>query len=83
VIIPGHSEDNVSRQAEQLRARVQELALPNPGSKVAPVVTASVGVAFAPLDGEVTPAGMIAAADRALYLAKQNGRNRVEIDRPA
>jgi diguanylate cyclase (GGDEF)-like protein len=80
VIIPGHSRDNVARQAEYLRARIQDLALPNPGSQVARVVTVSIGVAFAPLEGDVTPAGMVAAADRALYLAKQRGRNRVEID---
>lgn len=80
VIIPGHARDNVNRQAEQLRTKIQELALPHPASQVAPVVTVSIGVAFAPLDGDVSPAAMVAAADRALYLAKQRGRNRVEID---
>jgi diguanylate cyclase (GGDEF)-like protein len=82
VIIPGDSPDSVARQAEQLRARVQELALPHPGSPVARVVTVSVGVAFMPLDGDTTPSALVAAADRALYLAKQRGRNRVEVDRP-
>jgi diguanylate cyclase (GGDEF)-like protein len=80
VIIPGHSTDNVMRQAEHLRARIQDLGLPNPGSQVARVVTVSIGVAFAPLNGDVNPAAMVAAADRALYLAKQRGRNRVEVD---
>lgn len=83
VIIPGDSPDSVTRQAEHLRAGVEQLALPHPGSPAAPVVTVSIGVAFGALDGEVTPSGLIAAADRALYLAKQRGRNRVEIDRPA
>ncbi len=83
VIIPGDSPDSVTRQAEHLRARVQELALPHPGSPVAPVVTVSIGVAFGALDSDITSSGLIAAADRALYLAKQRGRNRVEIDRPA
>jgi len=82
VIIPGDSHESVVRQAEHLRVRVQELALPHPTSPVAPVVTASIGVAIAVQDGDLTPERLIAAADRALYLAKQRGRNRVEIDRP-
>lgn len=82
VIIPGDSPDSVTRQAEHLRARVQELALPHPGSPVANVVTVSIGVAFGALDADVTPSGMLSAADRALYRAKQRGRNRVEIEPP-
>jgi len=82
VIIPGDLPDSVTRQAEHLRARVQELALPHPGSPVANVVTVSIGVAFGALDADVTPSGMLSAADRALYRAKQRGRNRVEIEPP-
>lgn len=83
VIIPGDLPDSVMRQAEQLRARVQDLALPHPGSPAAPVVTVSIGVAFGALDADVTPSSMLSAADRALYLAKQRGRNRVELAPPA
>lgn len=83
VIIPGDLPDSVTRQAQHLRTLVQELAIPHPGSPVAPVVTVSLGVAFGPLDADVTPSDLLSAADRALYLAKQRGRNRVEIDRPA
>lgn len=40
-------------------------------------ITTSVGVATLPQHGS-TPAELIAAADKALYAAKHNGRNRVE-----
>ena len=43
-------------------------------------VTLSIGVATSPLDG-ATPEQLIEAADRALYRAKQGGRNRVEAAR--
>jgi diguanylate cyclase (GGDEF)-like protein len=39
-------------------------------------VAASVGVAVFPADG-ITPEGLLAAADRALYASKQSGRRRV------
>jgi diguanylate cyclase (GGDEF)-like protein len=39
-------------------------------------VTVSVGVAVWPEDGR-DPAALVAAADRALYAAKEAGRNRV------
>jgi diguanylate cyclase (GGDEF)-like protein len=40
-------------------------------------ITVSLGVATFPEDG-TDPIGLIQAADRALYLAKRRGRNRVE-----
>ena len=78
VIIPGDSRDSVMRQAEQLRLTVEDLGLPHPDSAVAPVVTVSVGIGFAPLDRDVSTEELITAADRALYQAKARGRNRVE-----
>ncbi len=41
-----------------------------------PAVSASVGVATFPLDG-TTPGGILLAADRACFVAKRQGRNRV------
>jgi two-component system cell cycle response regulator len=53
----------------------------------APVtVTVSIGVAIGggtPADPGETPEALIAKADRALYRAKTQGRNTVDIDRPA
>ncbi len=64
--------------AERLRATIEELGLPHPASGVAPVVTISLGVAWA----RPAPSGdwraVLAAADAALYRAKAGGRNRVE-----
>ena len=42
-----------------------------------PVVTISVGVAGVPQDADSAD-GLVEQADRALYLAKQRGKNRVE-----
>ena len=40
-------------------------------------ITVSTGIACYPEDGDIVT-GLIAASDRALYIAKRNGRNRVE-----
>lgn len=60
--------------ADSIRSAIESLHLPhelNPHGRV----TASLGVATA--TSPITPADLIAAADKALYLAKESGRNTV------
>lgn len=60
------------RHAEKIRNRPIDM-----GDGQSLRITTSVGVATLPQHG-TTPAELIAAADKALYAAKNNGRNRVE-----
>jgi diguanylate cyclase (GGDEF)-like protein len=70
--------------AENLRQLIQKLAIAHPASPVARCVTISAGVmGLVPAAG-MGPADLVAAADEALYRAKQNGRNQVQVsDRAA
>ncbi|HET9326386.1 MAG TPA: sensor domain-containing diguanylate cyclase [Candidatus Eisenbacteria bacterium] len=74
IILPQTAEDGAMVVAERLRAAIEEHAFPLTARGE---ITVSLGVACFPADG-VTSSHLIAAADRALYRAKREGRNRVE-----
>lgn len=64
--------------AEKMRAAVASSNIHHEASPTASHVTISVGVAAAIPDRETTPEALFAAADKALYHAKEQGRDRVE-----
>ncbi len=76
VIAPATSLADALALAEDLRAQVQALSVVHPLSPFG-VLTISIGVANVPVSDEGGPLDLLNAADRALYRAKQSGRNRV------
>ena len=66
--------DDALATAERIRRRIELLTFSDPRLGV----TASVGLATAPLGPLVDFAELMASADRALYRAKRDGRNRVD-----
>jgi diguanylate cyclase (GGDEF)-like protein len=72
IVAPETSGANAIRVAEKLRRRVETHVYPG----VSRPVTVSFGVAEYPGNG-MSRDNIMAAADRALYSAKQSGRNRV------
>ncbi|HEY7207407.1 MAG TPA: diguanylate cyclase [Gaiellaceae bacterium] len=77
LLLPGTDAAGGARLAERIRVMLEERTiLSSEGVRVS--VTCSFGVAAFPAapDG----AALVAAADRALYLAKRMGKNRVESD---
>jgi diguanylate cyclase (GGDEF)-like protein len=76
VVLPATELDGARAIAEEIRARVEELAIGREAGSSA-VVTVSVGAATALASEGVPPSDLIDAADRALYQAKNEGRNRV------
>ncbi|WP_457577817.1 diguanylate cyclase, partial [Desulfomarina sp.] len=78
VILPDTNIAGSKKVAESIRLGVQELKLPHPASPGAGTVSISLGVAsFLPTDTPFTGKDIILSADRALYKAKNLGRDRV------
>jgi diguanylate cyclase (GGDEF)-like protein len=65
--------------AEAMRAAVMNLAIEHLDSPPSNVVTISIGIGIVRPTLSRSPDGAVQLADEALYAAKRNGRNRVEI----
>jgi len=76
VVLPDTAAENAAGVAETLRQAVSDRKLEHSGGP-AGIVTISVGVAGAKLDGRSDGSRLLVAADEQLYLAKESGRNRV------
>ena len=76
LLLPEQTLEGAQLAAERLRAAVEALGLEHPGGGA---VTASVGVAGLG-SAACTPDELFELADRALYRAKEGGRNRVEVE---
>lgn len=73
------NSEAVFKLAEQLRQAIAALNIPHRSSSTGPTLTASIGLALvAPITGR-SPGALVQMADEALYVAKQAGRNRVQL----
>jgi diguanylate cyclase (GGDEF)-like protein len=77
VVLASTPLEGALQVAEQIRAAIQGLAIPHRGAPEHAVVTVTVGVTSTLPTRSAKPDVCLAAADRALYAAKEQGRNRV------
>lgn len=77
ILLPGADEAGAMAVAERIRMAVRQLGLLHEGNE-AGIVTISAGVsAFVPIRDVDAPDKLMRAADKALYLAKARGRDRI------
>jgi diguanylate cyclase (GGDEF)-like protein len=81
VILPHTDAQGAAQIAEKIRSQVQVLQIAHAGSQVSQYITLSLGVASTVLFHESSPAVLIAAADKSLYQAKAEGRDRVVLQK--
>ena len=77
LVLPDTAKRNAIRVAERVRSLMERAEIVVDMGEIMAKVTVSAGVATYPEDGD-TSEDLIDAADRALYRAKQKGKNRVE-----
>ncbi|MDD5240829.1 MAG: diguanylate cyclase [Sulfuricella sp.] len=83
VVLPDTPLEGALHIAESLRSGVEAMNIPHAKSSVSKQVTVSLGVAaMVPDVRDAIPAVLVAAADKALYQAKAQGRNRVCASEP-
>ena len=75
MILPETGVDGAAFVAETLRSAVEALGIDQVNSQVSDSVTISVGVSTVFPHLNISPEELILAADKALYQAKQEGRN--------
>ncbi len=77
-LLPGLDVEGATVVAEALRARVEAIEIAHAQSQIADRVTISLGFGSTVPKPNFSPALLVAAADKALYQAKHEGRNRVK-----
>jgi diguanylate cyclase (GGDEF)-like protein len=77
VLLPGTTLAGANQVAEAVKAAVKKLNLPHSSSPLGEKITLSLGISCLTPSQHSSPMTLIKSADKALYLAKESGRDRI------
>lgn len=78
-VLPDTGKEGAIKMAETIQKNIAALQIAHESSSVSDYVTLSMGIATWKVTGENEPKLMIEAADKALYEAKETGRDRYQV----
>lgn len=78
-ILPESTADKAAAVVQRMKDGIAGLNIPHTGSDVHDRLTVSIGLASMVPHGDNSPEFLVQCADRMLYQAKGNGRNRIEV----
>lgn len=76
IILKEINIDGILKIANELIIAIKILQIPHEKSKILPYITISIGIAYKDAKVQITQDEFLAYADRALYRAKEDGKNR-------
>lgn len=79
IVLPNTGLEGAATIAEEIRENVQAMKIPHEKSSPLEIVTISLGVAVTNTDVTLSHEELIRLADKALYAAKEKGRNCVQV----
>ncbi len=79
VILPNTDEIGAMQVANNIQSNISELKIPHANSTVSSYVTTSLGIASLIPQDHLDPTLLLKRADKALFEAKKQGRNRIII----
>ena len=79
VVLPDSNTETAKTVAQRIRAKLKEMQIPHQGSRASQYVSISMGIASVRRHKAISSKELIEMADKALYQAKEQGRDRAVI----
>lgn len=76
-VLPRYEEDEARKMGEKIKRTIQKKRIKHLKTGIGGIVTVSIGIVSGIASEKTTPDSYIKTADKALYKAKKQGRNRV------
>ncbi len=80
IILPNTSNEGAAHVAQLIQTTIQQLSIPHHHSLVSSFVTLSLGVSSQVPNADLDAHALVAATDKALYIAKAEGRNSFHLE---